>query len=120
MHNHTSHLETCKILHLIESCQNGQALSWMRKLLKEKEAKEPSMECEYLENWNNVLPLVRQDASTLSLPFEMISRFQVLELKNYVLKNTSPYCCSEGSHQNLKTLKLTCVTNRRNPLRDSL
>ncbi|XP_027342968.1 putative F-box protein At1g67390 [Abrus precatorius] len=40
---HAGSLERCKIVHLIESCQNEHAKFWMVKLIEEKRVKELSM-----------------------------------------------------------------------------
>ncbi|KAK7324459.1 hypothetical protein VNO77_28019 [Canavalia gladiata] len=106
---HTGHLQRCQIVHLIESCQNEHAKTWIVKLLEEKGVKELCMECQYFQYWENKHSFVRDNASTLFLTFEMITHFEVVELKKYVIKISPLVTPCEGS-RNLKTLKFSYVS----------
>lgn len=128
--SHSGSIGTCRILHLPESCDNGDALQWIMYLSEEKKVRELNMECELLNSsaqaqaqaqaqlyaiaQAGILPLPELDFDEdepeielppmLAIPFEILSQFRVLELTNYVLKS------AHGLFSyNLKTLKLKRV-----------
>lgn len=120
--SHWDPITACRILHLPQSCTNGDAVEWIRYILEEKEGKELRMECEFLESsaqaqaqsgtWllspdgepEPAAPIV-QTPLALEVGFEILSRFRVLELTNYILQTSPDFLGSP----NLKTLKLNEV-----------
>ncbi|KAK2368379.1 putative F-box/LRR-repeat protein [Trifolium repens] len=90
--NHIGTLESCRILHLLESSASGDVLRWMKKL-REKGVIKVSMEVE-----------IRDDHNTI-MPFDVFTSFKDLELQNYFI--TVKPC--PNHHQVLKTLTLNNV-----------
>ncbi|WJX72640.1 hypothetical protein P8452_56496 [Trifolium repens] len=90
--NHIGTLESCCILHLLESSASGDVLRWMKKL-RQKGVMKVSMEVE-----------IRDDHHTI-IPFDVFTSFKDLELKNYfIIVKPCP-----NHHQVLKTLTLNNV-----------
>ncbi|KAJ1406668.1 Leucine-rich repeat domain superfamily [Sesbania bispinosa] len=117
--SHSSPLKSCRIRHLTESCACGEAVGWMKKLLG-KGVREISMEQEnhydlhpYYQDMEYALKDLGQ---TLDLPFEVFSGFEVLELKNYLLK-ISPFI---DTPQILKCLTFNNVDMSTDDLRKML
>lgn len=107
INNHIGPLKSCSIRHLPESCASGEVVGWMRKLL-EKGVSKVSIERESLTDFRNrgIDDMTLNIASsTIYFPFEVLSNFKVLELKNYYFETTH----SSNPQQILKTLMLNKV-----------
>ncbi|KAI5440451.1 hypothetical protein KIW84_010069, partial [Lathyrus oleraceus] len=101
--NHIGPLKSCSIRHIVESCANGDATGWMRKLLA-KEVTEVSMELEPFDYCHLISERVFMEVGwTLNLPFEVFSNFKILKLKNYKFKITD----FSNPSQILQTLTLS-------------
>lgn len=112
--NHIGPLKSCSIRHMLESCASGDVVRWMKKLLV-KGAVNVSLELE-----SHVLQNINGDwtkfGEILCMPFDVLTSFKVLELKNYYLKTT----LSPNPRQVLNTLTLNNVRVESNDFEDIL
>ncbi|XP_058725628.1 F-box protein At1g80960-like [Vicia villosa] len=110
MDNHIGPLKSCNIRHLSKSCENGDVVQWMIKLL-EKGVIKVSMELEYLVYDHQEINIhLKNKGVPFDLPYEVFTSFKVLELKNYHF-TTEP---SPNPRQVLSTLILMNVRIKAN------
>jgi hypothetical protein len=101
---------------MYESCTSGDVVRWMRMLLKKRVIK-VSLEREPFDYLEEMISTTLTDAaSTLDLPFEVFSNFEVLELKSYHFKTTP----NSNPQQALKSLTLNKVCIMSNNFEDIL
>ncbi|KAK7324456.1 hypothetical protein VNO77_28016 [Canavalia gladiata] len=116
---HCGVLERCRIVHITNSCRNGDLVGLIRYLVDVKRVHEIDLECKYIESWDRVeyfknfkgdaemgIPIRNVTPPTLDLCFHKLAgNCAVLKLMHYVLKNSPLLRVCE----NLKTLKLNKV-----------
>ncbi|XP_027342971.1 F-box protein At1g80960-like [Abrus precatorius] len=114
--NHRGVLERCRIVHITDSCRNGDVVQLIRYLVTVKRVHELDMECKYVEPWDQIefyknlkiddVPIQVAAPPTLNICFHILAACcVVLKLTNYVLKSAPPLRVCE----NLKILKLKKV-----------
>ncbi|RHN74750.1 putative F-box domain, leucine-rich repeat domain, L domain-containing protein [Medicago truncatula] len=112
--NHIGPLKNCSIRHMLESCASGDVVRWMKKLL-EKGVVNVSLELES-HDLQNISCHLTIFGEILCMPFDVLTSFKVLELKNYYLKTT----LSPNSHQVLNTLTLNNIRVESNDFENIL